>query len=475
MFKGYIESFIDISHFKQKDKRISKEKKMLKVVEAFSGIGSQAKALENLNIEHKILCTIDWDINAIIAYDIIHNGKQNLKDYKKLSREDLLERVSKYKVSIGGKKPATKRAINSMSNELLQRLLCAIDRSNNLVNITEVTAYDIPNDTDLLTYSFPCQDLSVAGNWHGNNLGIDKDAHNRSGMLWEVERILKEKVDRNMKLPKFLLMENVSNILSDRHIKNFTMWTDYLESIGYCNKVYKLDASAFGIPQKRVRAYMLSVYVGDNKEAKNYVENYLDSHNFNDEDYLKSLRIKKAKIEKFLRLDYSKTKYREEADSCQPNNTGSRQDIYRDNVKIVVKDNIMVDSIPTVTTKQDRHPNSGVIDYFNGKRGKSKFRYLTPRECFLFMGFSEKDYECLIKNNFINNKKAFFNIEKLNRMAGNSIVVNVLMEIFKRVYELNYELDTYYLRDTNKNHQMSLEELLILAKEKKRREYRLIV
>ena len=54
---------------------------MFKVIETFSGIGSQAKALENIGIKHKILCTVDWDINAIIAYDLIHNGKQDLEKY----------------------------------------------------------------------------------------------------------------------------------------------------------------------------------------------------------------------------------------------------------------------------------------------------------------------------------------------------------------------------------------------------------
>ena len=69
---------------------------MLKVVEAFSGIGSQAKALENLYIDHEILYTVDWDINAIIAYDLIHNGKQNLAKYEKYNKDELLNILSKY-------------------------------------------------------------------------------------------------------------------------------------------------------------------------------------------------------------------------------------------------------------------------------------------------------------------------------------------------------------------------------------------
>lgn len=141
---------------------------MFKVIETFSGIGSQAKALENIGIKHKILCTVDWDINAIIAYDLIHNGKQNLEEYDKLTQKEIIERLKKYTLSMNGKKPATEKAINSLSYEVSKRLLAAIERTNNLVSITDIKGECLPNDVDLLTYSFPCQDLSVAGFWHGN-------------------------------------------------------------------------------------------------------------------------------------------------------------------------------------------------------------------------------------------------------------------------------------------------------------------
>lgn len=410
---------------------------MLKVVETFSGIGSQAKALKNIGIEYEIICTADWDINAIIAYDLIHHGKQDLSVYKNMTKQDLLKILSKYTLSLDGKKPATEKNMQDLNEEVLKRVLYAIKRSNNLVSITDIKARDLPNKIDLLTYSFPCQDLSVAGNWHGNKSGIDRNAHNRSGMLWEVERILKERISEKMQLPRFLLMENVSNILSDRHKYNFKEWTDYLEEIGYCNQIYTLDASKFGIPQKRIRTYMLSVLVKNDEKKKRKVENFFKEHNLENEKYVKSLNIKERKLKEFLRLDYSNEQYRIEADLCQPNDTPSRKDIYEHNTKIYHDKKVIAQTVPTVTTKQDRHPNSGVIDYCNEKEGKSKFRYLTPRECFLLMGFDEEDYNNIVNNNFEYRKRNFFNIEKLNRMAGNSIVVNVLEEIFKQVDYIN--------------------------------------
>lgn len=410
---------------------------MLKVVETFSGIGSQAKALKNIGIDYEITCTADWDINAMIAYDLIHNGQQDLNMYKNMTKQDLIQSLSNYTLSLDGKKPATQKNIQDLNEEVLKRILCAIRRSNNLVSITDIKGRDLPNRIDLLTYSFPCQDLSVAGNWHGNKSGIDRNAHNRSGMLWEVERILKERITEKMQLPKFLLMENVSNILSDRHKDNFKEWTDYLEEIGYCNQIYTLDASKFGIPQKRIRTYMISVLVENDDIKTKTVKNYFKNHNLQDDDIIEYLDIKQRKLKDFLRLDYHNEKYRKEADMCQPNDTPSRRDIYEFNAKIYHNKKVVARTIPTVTTKQDRHPNSGVIDYYNGKKGKSKFRYLTPRECFLLMGFDEKDYDNIVNNNFKYRKRDFFNIEKLNRMAGNSIVVSVLEEIFKQVNHIN--------------------------------------
>ncbi len=79
-----------------------------------------------------------------------------------------------------------------MPMHLKRRLYAAIKETRNMVSITDVMGSDIPDNIDLFTYSFPCRDLSLCGCWHGNKSGIARDAHNRSGMLWEVERILLE-------------------------------------------------------------------------------------------------------------------------------------------------------------------------------------------------------------------------------------------------------------------------------------------
>ena len=94
----------------------------------------------------------------------------------------------------------------------------------------------------------------------------------------------------------------------------------------------------------------------------------------------------------------------------------------------------------TITTKQDRHPNSGNL-HVDFNNGKAPFRYLTPRECFLLMGFEENDYEKVISGNFeIKKNTSMFTRDNLIKMAGNSIAVNVLEAIFLHVVELDKKL-----------------------------------
>ena len=254
-------------------------------------------------------------------------------------------------------------------------------------------------------------------------------------MLWEVERILKERVESKLELPKFLLMENVSAILTSRHKANFDEWTGYLNEIGYTNHIYTLNASDFGIPQKRVRTYMISVLTNNDKIKENQVKNYFEKHDLANPKYTHRI-IKKHKNLKddILKLDYNNIQYRIEADECQPNDTMSRREIYKKNDILYTNKKVNNIVVSTVTTKQDRHPNSGLIDYYSEDTNKSNYRYLTPRECFLLMGFDEQDYQRIIDNNFQARKgEMFFTRDKLYKMAGNSIVVNVLEEIFKQI------------------------------------------
>lgn len=406
---------------------------MLKMVETFSGIGAQAKALSNIGIKCEILNTADWDVNAIIAYDYIHNGKPKKSKYDKMKKDDLIKILSKYTLSLDGKSPASQKQIESQNIEFLRRLCYSIERTHNLISVTDIKGEELPDEMNILTYSFPCQDLSLAGCWHGNNSGIDRNANNRSSMLWQIERILMERKDRALTMPRYLLMENVRNIMSKKHEANFKMWKDSLVNMGYRNYVFSLNAVNFGIPQKRVRAYMVSVLTEGNEELEQRIDEYFNINNLENIRDPRELGRKTKSMSKIIQINYDNPIYRKEADESQPNDTGSRRQIYINNEKLY-HNGKFAKIAPTLTTKQDRHPNSGVIDYDTNKKNMSKFRYLTPREGFLLMGFEQSDYNKLINNNFMTRTgKYFFTRDKLNKMAGNSIVVNVLEEIFKQI------------------------------------------
>lgn len=404
------------------------------MIETFSGIGSQSQALKNLGVDYEVVATAEWDINALYAYDIIHNGKQDLKDLRHHTKESLIKELMKFNISSNGKSPLTEKSLRSMPIIQLKSIYAAIVRNNNLVDISEVHSQDLPN-ADILTYSFPCQDLSVSGHWHNNTGGIDRDAQNRSTLLWQIERILKEYEASEKELPKFLLMENVSNILSKRHIDNFREWQGFLEDLNYVNQVYTLDARDFGVPQTRKRTFMISV-LANNLENKKAIEDYFSQNNL--ENYKSKVM---HKLDEYLKLDYSQEKYRLEALDSTPMFTDSRKKIFEQNIILAEGDKVFNNLYAkTVTTKQDRHPNSGLVAFSEGiflTDKNKKYRNLTPRECFLLMGFDESHFDALMENNFVSKgNQKFLSTSKLVKMAGNSIVVPILEKIFEQMIDI---------------------------------------
>ena len=305
----------------------------------------------------------------------------------------------------------------------------------------------MPNNIDILTYSFPCQDLSNVGAFHGYNKGIDKNSDSRSSLLWQVGRILQEMKYDGKILPRYLLMENVPTLLSKRHLDNFKIWMDDLEKLGYYNKYFELNAQWFGLPQNRPRLLMISVYTGGDEKILNRVKEYFESKTAESIviDYRKSKYYRNIKIEELLRIDYNKEKLFNEAVECTPNDTRSRREIWEENPKIVLENgelNPQIDFIRTITTKQDRNPNSGNLYFDSRIEGKGSFRYLTPRECFLFMGFTDVDYDRIIENNpEIHRNNKMFPRDKLIKMAGNSIPVKLLEGVFYQIKLLDEKLN----------------------------------
>ena len=182
-----------------------KIKKPIRLIELFAGIGSQAKALKNIKANFETYKVVEYDLNAIKSYNAIHCTDFGVLDITKITSNDL----------------------------------CIVD--------TDKYEY-------IMTYSFPCQDLSLAG----KRKGMEKGSSTRSGLLWEVERLLKGCEE----LPQILLMENVPQVVGKENFKDFREWEIFLEGLGYSNYFELLNAKDYGIPQSRNRCFMVSI-LGD--------------------------------------------------------------------------------------------------------------------------------------------------------------------------------------------------------------------
>lgn len=207
--------------------------KPIRLIELFAGYGSQAMALKRIGAKFEHYRVVEFDKYAIASYNAVHGTDFPTMGITKVHAEDL--------------------------------------------NICDTDAF-----TYLLTYSFPCTDLSVAG----KQAGMSKGSGTRSGLLWEVERILTEIRDSNGELPQILFMENVTQVHGKKNIDDFKKWLQFLESLGYTNYWNDLNAKNYGVAQNRNRCFMFS-FLGNysysfpqpiplEKKLKDYLEDNVD-------------------------------------------------------------------------------------------------------------------------------------------------------------------------------------------------------
>lgn len=384
--------------FGKKDKM--KKQKKLRVFEAFAGIGAQASALERININYEVVGISDWFIDAIECYAAIHC--ENIVVDVPQDIKEVEEYLGKFTFSADS---VTPKKLNLLTEDQKRDLYRANKKAKNLGSITELKGVDMPV-TDLLVYSFPCQDLSTGG----LGKGMKKGSGTRSGLLWEIERILKELNDIH-RLPEYLLLENVKTIKADKYKDDLAQWLGFLSSVGYSNSeclVY--NALDFGVPQDRERVFIIS-HLGDPLDIKQKVAERMTERKFN--------------IHNFIMDDYKNPTFKREANLAQLNKTPSRDVMWEKNGKEINDKTI----IRTITCNMDR-TNTAALFKYTGQKGTT-YRRLTMREAFLLMGFTSEEYEKAASLNF--------SYRKLNKLIGNSIVVNVLVAIFNAMFGEEYK------------------------------------
>ena len=365
----------------------------VRVFEAFSGIGAQKAALERLhqkyNFKYEIVGTSDWFINAILAYDAIHCSDIPVEVP---CFNEQLEYLKQFTFSADSIRPI--KNIAYLPKEIIEKLYIANKRTKNLGSIKDIRGEIMP-DTDLLFYSFPCQDLSTGGNGHG----MAKGANTRSGLVWEIERILND-LNAAGRLPEYLVMENVNTILSPRHKPELDKWLGFLEGLGYSNdSPMTLNSKEFMVPQERTRTLIVS-HLGGGLNIKDRI--------------IKPGLVNDTRT--FLRYDYKNPTFKKEADDASINLTASRKTMWEINGREISADTI----IRTITCNMDRTNTSVLFEYGD------KIRRLTIREAFLMMGFAEGDYEKILPLGLT--------YRQANKLIGNSIVVNVLQALFEAMF-----------------------------------------
>jgi len=223
----------------------------IKVVELFSGMGCQMRGLENCDcFEPENVATCENNIDAIIAYAAIHCGLtpeliESYPDYP--SRQEMINTLVKKNIGydfLKNKPYNWQRYLNSAdSKNFLKTVWLADKLSKNLGDITKIDS--IPH-CGLLTWSFPCTDLSVSGQQRGMDAG-----ETRSGLAWEVLRILRSTEDR----PNFLLMENVDALVSKKFLPSYEALNEEFKKLGYDVKWQVINGKYCGVPQNRRRVF----------------------------------------------------------------------------------------------------------------------------------------------------------------------------------------------------------------------------
>ena len=325
----------------------------LRVLSLFSGIGAFEMALRNIEIDYELVNFCENDKYAIKSYCAIHGVDENL----------------------------------------------------NLGDITKVSIENLPKDIDLITHGSPCQDFSVAGLQRGG----DEGSKTRSSLMWNTVEIIKHCK------PKYVIWENVKNVLSKKHKHNFDKYLKTLELLGYTNYWKVLNAKDYGVPQNRERVFVVSI-LGEHKPY----------------EFPKPIKLEK-RLKDILEIEIDDKYYLSEKVQKRFKQTKS------DNGE----NSIIGTTAPEFRTIGQRdlvYSKEGIMgtlvatDYKQPKQiletiqGDTSIRKLTPRECFRLMGLNDKDID-KIQMTKISDTQQY-------KLAGNSIVVPVLEEIFKNLFKM---------------------------------------
>lgn len=227
----------------------------LTMITTFTGIGMQEQGFKNSGcFDLKVIGTSDIDIDSIVSYAVIHCGmtKETVQNYEyypyiEYMRDELSAKNIGYNF-----KTKEKYDWQNAKEPFIRKVWLAVHLQQNFGDISLIDHFPY---SDILTFTFPCTDISYIGERKGMSYEAWKDGNpTRSGLVWEIVRILNNQKDRG-KLPKFLFLENVSLLMSGAYIGLFEHLNNLLSDIGYNCSYAMLNAKDYGVPHNRKRVY----------------------------------------------------------------------------------------------------------------------------------------------------------------------------------------------------------------------------
>ncbi len=242
---------------------------------------------------------------------------------------------------------------------------------------------------DILIHGSPCQDFSIAG----KRKGADEGSGTRSSLMWETLNIIRQ---MGIWKPRIVIWENVKGVLHKNGIKNFNKYLNEMQKLGYTNSFDVLNAMDFGLPQKRERVFTVSM---------------LDGTYFN---FMSLKRRAMKPISELLEKQVDK-RYTIKSPSMLAK-IGTKANGFDRKLEVIK------DYCYTITTKQNRCPNSGIIS-----TGDGKYRLLTELECWRLNGYSDEDYYAAAQ---VNGTTALY------AQAGNSIPVTIFEALFEQLLNI---------------------------------------
>lgn len=223
----------------------------------FSGIGCQERGFENSGLfDIDVLNTSDINKESVLSYAAIHCGMTNemvekYDDYP--SREEMAQYLTD--INLGYEPEKNKKfdwfkLAKKKSNDI-EKYWLACKLTNNLGDISRID--ELPY-ADFWTCSFPCTDISVAGKMKG----LDPDSGTRSSLLWENIKLLKKAKDNNT-LPKYIMVENVKNLVSKKFIEHFNNLINVFDDLDFNTYWSVLNGKDCGVPQNRERVFVIAI------------------------------------------------------------------------------------------------------------------------------------------------------------------------------------------------------------------------